>query len=249
MENKLLLWLSIVIIFITSCQNKRSKEEVELKRKAALKLHNSANFRQAILEYDTLISIVSKGHYPIDTAELYYMRGSSRMSMTDHDDSVRNSPSIKLVFYNEALKDFNAAINIDSTHELAFYERGLVYINRDRNYMKAKEEFSKAINLNPRFYKFYFFRSYTNYWLEVYDQALLDINRAIVLNNHIAINFYQRGLIKIKMIEKYKLTFINHPCEDFKKSKELGNSIAQEEIDENCGSYIPKTSKAGDIPD
>ena len=55
----------------------------------------------------------------------------------------------KMKQYDDALEDFTEAININPNYGLAYYRRGLVYLELD-NQQFAKSDFKKARQLEPK---------------------------------------------------------------------------------------------------
>lgn len=89
-------------------------------------------------------------------------------------------------FYNEgdinqALSDYNKAIDIDPTLIYPYDDRGLIYAQQGK-LAQAITEYDKAIKLNPYFPKVYDDRALGYIKQNNYSQALKDLNKAIKLN-------------------------------------------------------------------
>jgi len=85
----------------------------------------------------------------------------------------------------------------------AYYNRGLVYYEEDQ-YDEAISNYTKAIEINPRYAAAYYYRGlayyYKDHWIYYnykgkYDQAISDLNKAIELNSRFAEAYYNRGLV------------------------------------------------------
>jgi tetratricopeptide (TPR) repeat protein len=83
--------------------------------------------------------------------------------------------------YDEALIDFNRAIELDSRHKWAITHRGYTNELMGR-YDKALADFSRAIQLDPQYKWAIVRRSYTYRLMDRYDEALADFDRAIELD-------------------------------------------------------------------
>ena len=55
----------------------------------------------------------------------------------------------KLERYDEAINDYNAAIELNCYYELAYYNRGLTYMIL-KKYEKAYKDMLKAVDINPK---------------------------------------------------------------------------------------------------
>jgi len=104
---------------------------------------------------------------------------------------------------------------------------GLVkYYNND--YIGAIKDFSKAIELNPKFEEAYFNRGFTKYLLGDYSGAIKDYSKAIELNPKNGNAYLGRGIANIKLNRK------KEGCLDLSKAGEMGFKEAYELIRELC---------------
>ena len=55
----------------------------------------------------------------------------------------------KLKRYEEAIKDYDAAIALDGFYELAYFHRGQTYFIL-KKYEKSRLDFIKALDINPK---------------------------------------------------------------------------------------------------
>lgn len=94
--------------------------------------------------------------------------------------------------YNQALSDFNKAIEINPQYQNAYNNRGIVY-QSIHNYTQAINDFNKVIELNPTHSIAYRNRGVAYNSLGRYTQALNDLNIAIELNPQYANAYHSRG--------------------------------------------------------
>lgn len=139
------------------------------------------------------------------SAETYYQRGNVYAHQND---------------FQQALANFDKAIELNPQFVDAYYNRGLVYENlgsaillSGRDYFeKALPDYSKAIELNPQFAKAYNNRGTTYYNLglidyalpnvsngkKYFEKALLDYTHAIRLRTEDPKVYFNRSLIWLK---------------------------------------------------
>jgi tetratricopeptide (TPR) repeat protein len=121
------------------------------------------------------------------------------------DDTVRKSP-LKARTYNnrgiayqnkgnidQAVLDYNKAIEINSNYALAYNNRGLAYQNKG-NLDQAILDYNKAIEINSNYALAYNNRGLAYQDKGNIDQALLDYNKAIEIDPNCALAYYNRGL-------------------------------------------------------
>jgi len=84
--------------------------------------------------------------------------------------------------YKEAIAAYDCAIQLDSNHALAYYNRGTTY--RDlKEYQKALADYTRAIDLNPNSALAYGARGRTYYYLKDYQRAVKDFDRSLELDS------------------------------------------------------------------
>lgn len=84
--------------------------------------------------------------------------------------------------YNEALRCFDMATNVDPDFDRAFFHKGMVLACLDR-YDEALICFDKVIQLNPNDYKAWFQKGMTLQKIRKFDEALHCLNMAIQINS------------------------------------------------------------------
>ncbi len=121
--------------------------------------------------------------------------------------------------YEEALQDFNRAIELDSNYAWAIARRGEAYRLMKR-YEEALLDFTHAIELDPGSDWAIASRGQTYQSMERYEEALLDFNRAIELDSNYAWAIARRGETYQSM-ERYEEALL-----DFNRAIELDSNSA-----------------------
>jgi curved DNA-binding protein CbpA len=137
---------------------------------------------------------------------------------------------LKSKMYFQANSEYTAALQFDEKLAEAYFGRGKVILEATLNTEKALEEFNKAIEVsdssNPLFHEK---RAYCLYNIQLYPQALADIN--ITLQNiqfQTGPNFYFRGMCKTK------IGYDKESCTDFQTAFKLNFERAEEKIMQYC---------------
>jgi len=128
---------------------------------------------------------------------------------------------------NDAIQDFNKAIEINPNFQAAYYSRGIAK-GRLGEYKNAIQDYNIAIQINPKDASSYSARSSAKVVLEDFIGGLQDIDKAIEINPYSAIYYKQRGLAKSLLKDK------NGACLDWSKAGELGDYQAYELIKKYC---------------
>ena len=117
--------------------------------------------------------------------------------------------------YEQAIGNFNKAIELNPKYANAYYNRGVAYYSKGE-YDKAIADYTKAIELNPKFAKAYNDRGIAYKNKGEYDKAIADYTKAIELNPKFAEAYYNRGWVY------YKKGDIEKACADEKHACDLG---------------------------
>ena len=106
--------------------------------------------------------------------------------------SNRGNAYYDLEGYNEAIADYNRAIELDPKCATAYSNRGTAYSGLNK-YDEAMEDYNRAIELDPNDATAYSNRGTAYYDLERYNEAIADYNRAIELDPKYATVYSNRG--------------------------------------------------------
>lgn len=137
------------------------------------------------------------------------------------DDLMRSGESkLKTRNYEEAIKDFNALLSKDSTFINAYIKRAFAY-SMINNYEAVVKDYTKVLSSIPNEYNIMQSRGSALNKLGHYDEALRDFNTIIENDPKNAEAFQNRGWTKKFMGD------MKGACEDWHKSKKLGNEEAK----------------------
>ena len=82
--------------------------------------------------------------------------------------------------YQEAIKDFDKAIELDLKYSVSWYFE--VDVNILKQYQEAIIDLDKAIELDPEYSDSWDYRGSCKYWLKQYQEAVKDFNKAMNLS-------------------------------------------------------------------
>ena len=227
-----------------------NKERQESYNKTVNLLHSTQLFEQALLsglagEMQSAIDDYTKAvELNPEYSEAYYHRGShyysylkdNRKALRDFnraiklDDSEPEYFSSRGICYYDmnnlalAMKDFNRVIELDPTPSLlytAFAFRGNVYEKRGED-RKALQDYTQAIEINPKAVNIYFRKGVLNRRLKNYEESVEDFDNVIKLDAKHSDAYHERGIAYAFLGDKQKV------LNDFKSAARLGNAEAQE---------------------
>jgi Flp pilus assembly protein TadD len=124
--------------------------------------------------------------------------------------------------FQQAITDYDQAIEINPKNAKAFYNRGIAYSDLGE-FQQAITDYDQAIQLNPKFAEAFYNRGNAYRKLGEYKKAIKDYDQAIQLNPNYAKAFYNRGIAHRKLGKEEKA------IEDFKTASELDPSIFSQE--------------------
>ena len=116
--------------------------------------------------------------------------------------------------FEEALVEYNKAIESDLYESIAYYNRANAY-NKLGKLEEALVEFTKAIKFDPEFANAYNNRGNVYFDLNKFDDAIKDFNKTIELDPYYLIAYHNRGFTYLKL-EKF-----NDAIKDFNKEIKL----------------------------
>jgi len=105
--------------------------------------------------------------------------------------------------YEQAIKLFSQAININPEYANAYNSRGDAYYRLGK-YEKSQQDSSAAIRHNPNDANAYYDRGFSLYSIGEYNGAIIDYNQAIKINPEYANAYYGRGLARFQIKENRK---------------------------------------------
>jgi len=159
---KKLILLFLISMFFTGCEKKVSPEEKEWKEKVkmgdfyfanknidmALKFWTeSLEFKKEPLTYEKIVtSYIIKNEF--NEAKKYALSGLTYFQNNDNLLFNLGLTHFYLGEYESALRVLNGLMERNEYYPDAHYLKGLVY-EKKGDYLKAKEEFIKEININP----------------------------------------------------------------------------------------------------
>lgn len=119
---------------------------------------------------------------PGEVSRSYYEKGKTCFDQQD---------------YECAIKNFDSAIELDSTNAKTLSQRG--HTNRGMgNYDKALSDYDEALRLNPKDAGTLYYRAWINSELGNYDSAILDLDQAIFLDPDAPYFYYERAYAYFK---------------------------------------------------
>ncbi len=115
-----------------------------------------------------------------------------------HFYTIRGIAKDRLGRLEEAIKNYDRAIELDSNVAQVYYNRGNAKRKLGR-YEEAIKDYDKAIALNPNFAKAYSNRGTLKLKLGRHEEAIKNYDRAIELDSNVAQVYYNRGTLKLKL--------------------------------------------------
>ncbi len=120
---------------------------------------------------------------------------------------------------DEAMSDFNKAIDLDPAYANAYNNRGIVYLSKG-DPDKALKDFNKAIDLNPKV-EFNFYNRGNAYKTKgLLNEAIADYTRAIEVNKNFALAYHNRGSAY------YELRKLDQAIADYSKAIQIEPNLA-----------------------
>lgn len=124
--------------------------------------------------------------------------------MTNAKEYLKNgNAKFDLKKYEEAIEDYNKAIELDSNDIAAYHNRGNSKFCL-KHYVEAIEDYDEAIKLDPNA-ETYHNRGKAKFELKQYEEAIVDFNRAIAIA--IALNIPCAKTFNIRASARAELIF------------------------------------------
>jgi len=122
--------------------------------------------------------------------------------------------------YEEAILEYSKSIEYDSENLNAYLQRAMAY-NLTEKYESAIDDYNRVLEKNPGLNNVKNSRGSSYMKLEKYDKAILDFDAILIMDPKNQEAYNNRGWCKKHLGDK------TGACEDWKKSKKLGNSEAK----------------------
>ena len=98
--------------------------------------------------------------------------------------------------YNNALSDFNTAINLsESQYAPAFYNRGVLQSTASKNHAAAEQDLTTAISLDSSFIEAYIKRASERIFTQNFSGALNDLEKAKQIDSTNVDIYYTRAKV------------------------------------------------------
>jgi tetratricopeptide (TPR) repeat protein len=160
---------------------------------------------EAIVDYTKEIELNPQN------AEAYFNKGKAKMFLRDYHNTKMYLTARKSSYYDkknsiefkevmqvetdEAIKDYNKAIELDPKYAISYNYRGNAKVLLG-DYDEAIKDYTKLIKLNPKYVEAYNNRGRAKIFLKDYHGAIQDYNKAIELDPKYAISYNNRGNAK-----------------------------------------------------
>jgi len=130
----------------------------------------------------------------------------------------------------KAIADFDKALELASGPIAVsiHINRGAAHL-KDENFSSAMDDFTEALNINPRSTSALNYRAFISYRMGNFDDAIQDYNKSLDLDPENAMGYYNRGMAHLRSGNKPKA------CADFHASCSRGNMNACKMIKAECG--------------
>lgn len=194
---------------------------------------------EAIDMFTKSLSISKQARTYNDRASCYRLLEKYDKAISDYTYAISLDAGLSFIYNNlaslyrktdqldKALNYYNIAIQKDSVYDLAYNNRGSLYIKlNDLN--KAKLDLEKALSINPNYSLAYNNRGIIKYKTDKYQEALEDFTQAISLKEDYGKAYLNRGICKQMLRDE------DGACSDWEKAKELGISISDQYLINDC---------------
>ena len=129
---------------------------------------------------------------------------------------------------NAAIEDFNQAVLKDRNDPENFFYLAWAY-SRQKNWIKAEENYTLAIELEPQNPEYYLARGQSRFQNTQIEEALADFTLAVSIDPGHASGHYHKGIAYQKLGKK------DLACGEFKIGMELGMEASKLAFEKACG--------------
>ena len=166
----------------------------ELSQKHAIQVHTSA--QQIVADLLHYIEADARSRDRMRAASALIEKAahvpSFPSALLAHIYSDRGWAYLHLKDYEQAISDFNRALDLNPDYAWVYGSRGVVYRTL-RDYERAITDFGRAIELNPAYAWAFGSRGVTFHFLNDYERAIADFDRAIEIDPDYTWAYEQRG--------------------------------------------------------
>ena len=127
-----------------------------------------------------------------------------------------------------ALSNYNKAIQLDDKYYEPYLNRGLLYAVQFRNLKKAHQDLEKSIDIKPKNKLSYLYNGMLYRDEDILEKSEDMFNKVIALYPDYAEAYYERA------INWYKIGILNMVCRDLNKAESLGLTKATEDKKKLC---------------
>ena len=193
-------------------------------------------FNNAIKNFKKVLELENVG---TNAEKAYFKIAFSYMEIGDYENALESSSALiklnpnypdafylrggiyeKLKQYQNALDDLQMGVQRSSSDDpfkaKMYYSLGNIKLQL-RDYEGAKNDYSKSIDIDPKWHTVYKDRARAKGLLRELESGIEDLNRAIYLKNDFASAYYIRAMF-YRMLKKYKKA-----CDDYEQANLYGD--------------------------
>jgi tetratricopeptide (TPR) repeat protein len=167
------------------------------------------------------------------------------------DFNNRGSTYARLQYYDEALRDFDLALERDPKYTIAYCNRGSVYA-RVEQHADALENYSHAFALDPTDSSIYLCRGQTYARIGEYSSALADYTQAVKIEPTDATLYYARGKAYVELrkfsraLADFSIALMLNP-EHVEAYLDMGRMLSRQGNWHEALPYCEKAAQLGSI--
>jgi tetratricopeptide (TPR) repeat protein len=203
-------------------------------------LYHMQDYKNAIASYDRAIGFDPQNAYA------YFSRGSARAKLDDFRAAIRDfdravalGRSSEDVYYERGLcrvlsnnlvgglADLETAVRLKPDHAEAHQKTGSILYQLGR-FQEASDAYTQALKYKSDDRISYTYRAACRKALKDWSGALDDYNQAIRIDPNSAVDWYQRGLVKIQLGDR------DSGCTDLDRAQGMGYAGAEQELNKYC---------------
>jgi tetratricopeptide (TPR) repeat protein/S1-C subfamily serine protease len=166
------------------------------------------DYKQAIADYTQAIQLDPKDAiYYSSRGGVYLILKDYKQAISDLTETIRRDPknapyTVQGLRYSEFKDDKDILISYTTIMSITYSERGNAYMQL-KDYKQAINDYTQAIQLNPKNADYYAIRGGIYFLLEEYKQGIDDLTQAIQLDHKKATYYSMRGNTYV-LLKDYK---------------------------------------------